>query len=153
MSNIFYSSSIFVGHLCPTYVFQTASTAPNSNNSWNPSLIYRESGISKNGNAATSPSFNAAMRRMTAARLLWTISGSVNSVRLLKSSSENSRIHTPAETRPQRPLARVLNRQRGRDHQYFHHAVVLLHQVWSGGSGVWGCLKISNLINNAEMFF
>ena len=43
------------------------------------------------------------MRRMTAARLLRTISGSVNSVRLLKSSSENSRIHTPAETRPQRP--------------------------------------------------
>lgn len=32
MSNIFYSSSIFVGHLCPTYIFQTASTAPNSNN-------------------------------------------------------------------------------------------------------------------------
>ena len=66
---------------------------------------------------------------MTAARLLRTISGSVNSVRLLKSSSENSRIHTPAETRPQWPLARVLNQQRGRNHQYFRHAVVLLrHQ-------------------------
>ena len=28
----------------------------------------------------------------------------------------------------QRPLARVLNRQRGRDHQYFCHAVVLLRR-------------------------
>ena len=28
----------------------------------------------------------------------------------------------------QRPLARVLNRQRGRDHQYFRHAVVLLRR-------------------------
>ena len=54
----------------------------------------------------------------------------------------------------QRPLARVLNRQRGRDHQYFRHAVVFLRRqqnacdfrvdkagapfvrrVWSGGSG------------------
>ena len=68
------------------------------------------------------------MRKMTAARLLRTISGSVNSGRLLKSSSENSQIHTPAETRPQRPLARVLNRQRGHNHQYFRHAVVLLRR-------------------------
>ena len=75
-----------------------------------------------------SPKFSDAMRRMTAARLLRTISGSVNSVRLLKSSSENSRIHTPADTRPQRPLGRVLNRQRGCDHQYFRHAVVLLRR-------------------------
>ena len=28
----------------------------------------------------------------------------------------------------QRPLARVLNRQRGRDHQYFRHAVVFLRR-------------------------
>jgi len=30
--------------------------------------------------------------------------------------------------RPQRPFARVLNRQRGRDHQYLRHAVVLLRR-------------------------
>jgi hypothetical protein len=44
------------------------------------------------------------MRRITAARLVRRISGSVKRGRCSKSSSENRRIATPSDVRPQRPL-------------------------------------------------
>ncbi len=50
-----------------------------------------------------SPSLSEAIWRITEARLVRRISGSVNSGRLSKSSSEYSRIAMPASTRPQRP--------------------------------------------------
>ena len=63
----------------------------------------RELGASINGNASTSPSLSAAIRKITAARELRNISGSVNSGRALKSSSEYNLIQMPLETRPHRP--------------------------------------------------
>ncbi len=50
-----------------------------------------------------SPSPSDDIWRMTEARLVRRISGSVNSGRLSKSSSEYSRIAMPASTRPHRP--------------------------------------------------
>ncbi len=50
------------------------------------------------------PNPSSFIWRMTAARLVRSISGSVNSVREPKLSSEYSRMQTPAATRPQRPL-------------------------------------------------
>ena len=66
-------------------------------------MIWVRSGASTNGKAAMSPSSAAAICRMTDARLVRRISGSVNSGRLRKSSSLYSRMHTPGATRPQRP--------------------------------------------------
>ena len=50
-----------------------------------------------------SPRSAAAICRITDARLVRRISGSVNSGRPRKSSSSYSRIATPGATRPQRP--------------------------------------------------
>ncbi len=67
----------------------------------------RESGGSTKGKFSTSfgprATPMAVICRMTAARLVRRISGSVNSGRDSKSSSEYSRIAMPSETRPQRP--------------------------------------------------
>ena len=67
----------------------------------------RESGGSTNGKSSTSlgprATPMAVICRMTAARLVRRISGSVNCGRDSKSSSEYSRIAMPSETRPQRP--------------------------------------------------
>ena len=67
----------------------------------------RESGGSTNGKFSTSfgprATPMAVICRMTAARLVRRISGSVNSGRDSKSSSEYSRMAMPSETRPQRP--------------------------------------------------
>ena len=49
------------------------------------------------------PSRESAICRMTLARLVRRISGSVNSGRASNSSSEYSRIAMPGPTRPQRP--------------------------------------------------
>ena len=65
--------------------------------------MVRLSGGSTNGNRAISPSRSDVIWRMTEARLVRRISGSVNSGRDSKSSSEYSRIAMPASTRPQRP--------------------------------------------------
>ena len=56
-----------------------------------------------NGNKLISPKRKAAMRKITDARELRRISGSVNSGRLLKSCSSYKRTQIPLETRPQRP--------------------------------------------------
>ena len=78
--------------------------APSSVRSATPSLTWRRSGPSTNGNSSTSPRPSAAICRMTEARLVRRISGSVNSGRERKSSSEYSRMQMPSATRPQRPL-------------------------------------------------
>ncbi len=57
-----------------------------------------------NGNLGTSPRPMAAICKMTEARLVRRISGSVNSGRDSKSSSEYSRMQIPSAVRPQRPL-------------------------------------------------
>ena len=67
-------------------------------------MIARGSGGSTNGNLRTSPRRAAAICRMTLARFVRWISGSVNSGRLSKSSSEYSLMQMPSATRPQRPL-------------------------------------------------
>ncbi len=69
-----------------------------------PSRTLRRSGGSTNGNAATSPSPSALICRMTLARLVRRISGSVNSGRCSKSDSAYIRMQMPSATRPQRPL-------------------------------------------------
>ena len=53
-----------------------------------PSLMPRESGGCRNGNSAMSPSFSEIICRMTAARLVRRISGSVYAGRRSKSSCE-----------------------------------------------------------------
>ncbi len=57
-----------------------------------------------NGNAAMSPSPIDVICRITEARFVRRISGSVNSPRLSKSSSLYSRMQMPSLVRPQRPL-------------------------------------------------
>ena len=100
---------------CPTAVSPpllaspglTALKAPSSRRSVTPSLIARESGGSTNGKFSTSlgprATPMAVICRMTAARLVRRISGSVNSGRDSKSSSEYSRMAMPSDTRPHRP--------------------------------------------------
>ena len=65
-----------------------------------PAATLRVSGGSTNGNLATSPSPRAVIWRITEARLVRRISGSVNSGRAAKSSSAYSRMQMPAATRP-----------------------------------------------------
>ena len=60
-------------------------------------------GGSMNGKWSTSPSRQAVSRRITPAKLVREISGSVNCGRSAKSCSENSRTQTPGAMRPQRP--------------------------------------------------
>ena len=69
-----------------------------------PSAMLRASGGSMNGNFGTSPRPIAAICKMTEARLVRRISGSVNSGRDSKSASEYSRMQIPSAVRPQRPL-------------------------------------------------
>ncbi len=57
--------------------------APSSSSSRTPSAMFLDSGGSMNGNSAMSPRSSAAICRMTEARLVRRISGSVNSGRLL----------------------------------------------------------------------
>ncbi len=64
----------------------------------------RLSGGSRNGKSAISPSPAAAIARITEARLVRRISGSVNSGRDSKSDSAYSRMQMPSEVRPHRPL-------------------------------------------------
>ena len=92
-----------------------------------PSLMPRESGGVRNGNAAMSPSPSEIICRMTAARFVRRISGSVNSGRFSKSSSEYSRMAMPSLVRPERPERWFARRLRDRlDRQPLHlraHAV------------------------------
>jgi hypothetical protein len=78
-------------------------TAASSSSSAYPSTIERWSGGSTKGNRATSPSPTAVIWRMTDARFVRRISGSVNSGRVSKSSSANNRMQMPGATRPHRP--------------------------------------------------
>ena len=78
--------------------------APSSSSRRRPSATLRESGGSTNGKSAITPRSSAAIRRMTDARLVRRISGSVNSGRESKSSSLYRRMQMPSEVRPQRPL-------------------------------------------------
>ena len=66
-------------------------------------MIWELSGASTKGNAPMAPRSAAVICRITDARLVRRISGSVNSGRAAKSSSSYSRIATPGATRPQRP--------------------------------------------------
>ena len=61
-------------------------------------------GASKNGNSATSPRCRDFMRKITPAKELRRISGSVKAGRVVRSFSSYKRMHTPSATRPQRPL-------------------------------------------------
>ncbi len=61
--------------------------APSSSSNRTPSATLRSSGGSTNGKSAISPRSSAAIRKMTDARLVRRISGSVNSGRAAKSSS------------------------------------------------------------------
>ncbi len=79
------------------------STAPISTSRSNAALTPRESGGVRNGNAVMSPKPSASICRMTEARLVRRISGSVNSARRSKSSSAYSRIAMPGAVRPARP--------------------------------------------------
>ena len=63
----------------------------------------RESGGCRNGKLAMSPKPSEIICRMTAARFVRRISGSVNSGRRAKSSSLYSRIAMPSLVRPERP--------------------------------------------------
>ena len=79
-------------------------TACNSSSSVKPSLIFLLSGACTNGNCAISPKPKASICKITEAKFVRRISGSVNSGRDKKSSSEYKRIQIPASTRPQRPI-------------------------------------------------
>ncbi len=79
------------------------TTAPSSVSRSTPSLMPRESGGCRNGNAAMSPRPSDTICRITAARFVRRISGSVNSGRRAKSSSEYRRIAMPSLVRPERP--------------------------------------------------
>ncbi|MNK92926.1 hypothetical protein D3C87_1130680 [compost metagenome] len=80
------------------------STAESSCSRLYPSLMALPSGGSMNGNALTSPRRRCSICKMTAARLVRRISGSVNSGRPRKSSSLYRRTQMPGSTRPHRPL-------------------------------------------------
>ena len=77
--------------------------APSSLSSATPSRTARESGACRKGNFWISPRPSASIARMTLARWVRRISGSVNSGRASKFSSEYIRIAIPSATRPQRP--------------------------------------------------
>ena len=66
--------------------------------------MLRRSGGSTNGNDSMAPRSSAVICRMTEARLVRRISGSVNSGRASKSTCEYSRMQMPSEVRPHRPL-------------------------------------------------
>ncbi len=78
-------------------------TAPSSRSRSIAAFTPRESGLVRNGKAVMSPKPSESICRMTDARLVRRISGSVNSGRFWKSSSEYSRIAMPGLVRPARP--------------------------------------------------
>ena len=80
-----------------------AVSAPSSKSRTRPSFTVRRSGGSMNGKEAMSPRRRASICRMTDARLVRRISGSVNAGRSVKSVSEYRRMATPGATRPHRP--------------------------------------------------
>ena len=88
----------------PSPVIRPFLNAFNSASRVSPSAMLRASGGSMNGNFGMSPRPIAAICKMTEARLVRRISGSVNSGRDSKSSSEYSRMQMPSEVRPLRPL-------------------------------------------------
>ena len=90
--------------LARVLVKDCSSNAPSSMSSLRPSLTNRKSGGVIKSNDCTSPSCSRSICKITDAKFVRRISGSVNSGRLLKSSSEYIRIHTPGATRPQRPF-------------------------------------------------
>ena len=81
-----------------------ALIAPISVSSATPSAIARRSGGSMKGKSATLPRRSAAICKITLAREVRRISGSVYGSRPSKSVCEYRRIATPSATRPQRPL-------------------------------------------------
>ncbi|MNG11122.1 hypothetical protein D3C84_946340 [compost metagenome] len=80
------------------------STAESSCSRLKPSLMALPSGGSINGKSVISPRRRWSICKITAARLVRRISGSVNSGRPIKSSSLYRRTQMPGSTRPQRPL-------------------------------------------------
>lgn len=93
---------------CPIFVRREASRcpglrAPSSSRSRIPSLIRERSGASTKGKSVMAPSLAWAIWRMTAAKLVRRISGSVNSGRDSKLVWEYSRMQMPGATRPHRP--------------------------------------------------
>ena len=81
-----------------------ASSAPSSSSSRIPSRTCLRSGGSRNGKSSIFPSPIAAICRITEARLVRRISGSVKRGRSSNSSSSYSRMQIPSAVRPQRPL-------------------------------------------------
>ena len=81
---------------------------PSSDSSARPSRTDRGSGGVRNGKSVTSFSVrtkpSVAIWRMTLARFVRRISGSVNSERASKSASEKRRMQMPSLVRPERPL-------------------------------------------------
>ena len=77
--------------------------APSSVSRSSPSFTPRESGGCRNGKSWMSPSPSEIICRMTAARFVRRISGSVYSGLRSKSSSEYNRIAMPGLVRPERP--------------------------------------------------
>ncbi len=90
--------------LRPRAVMRSSENAFSSASRVSPSAMLRGSGGSMKGNAGTSPRPIAAICKMTEARLVRRISGSVNSGRDSKSCSEYSLMQIPSAVRPQRPL-------------------------------------------------
>jgi hypothetical protein len=88
----------------PRSVSRPFSMAFSSSRSRTPSAMLRGSGGSMNGKSRTSPRRAAAICKITDARFVRWISGSVNSGREAKSSSAYSLMQMPSATRPQRPL-------------------------------------------------
>ena len=77
--------------------------APSSFSSRYPSRTIDDSGGSMNGKPLTSPNLRSVICKITDARLVRRISGSVNSGRSAWSPSSHKRIQTPGATRPHRP--------------------------------------------------
>lgn len=77
--------------------------ASSSVSSCMPLFMLRVSGFSRKGKFSMFPRFSAVICSITVARFVRRISGSVNSLRCWKFSSEYSRMQIPFEVRPQRP--------------------------------------------------
>ena len=84
--------------------FLPGSMALSSSSKFKPSLTKRSSGFCTNGKSRISPRRNADICKITAAKFVRSISGSVYSGRCKKSSSLYKRIQMPGPIRPQRPL-------------------------------------------------
>ena len=80
-----------------------ARRAPTSSSKARPSRMLRESGGSRKGKDSISPKSRAAICKITEASPVRWISGSVNSGRELRSSSEYRRMQTPGPSLPHLP--------------------------------------------------